>query len=293
MTLLRILAFAVLMLSVSLRGGVGETLQCTDGVEAMLRTSSPIQGELQVLEIRSKKPLIDIQAAWAGQTLQFWKEYGHYRALMGVDLSMEPKTYQLALSVVFEGGERVGCSLPVQVQEGQFVVQKLTVEPKFVELSNKDLERSRREARRQRSIFRSVTPERLWKGEFQLPNKGFKGSGNFGKRRVFNEQPRSPHTGEDFSAVSGTPIPAVQRGRVALADNLFFSGNAVIIDHGLGLYSFYGHMKTIAVKEGDVVEAGTILGEVGATGRVTGPHLHLTIRLGNARVNPRGLLKIH
>ena len=117
----------------------------------MLRTSSPVQGELQVLEIRSKKPLIEIQAAWAGQTLEFWKEYGYYRALMGADLSLAPKTYQLALSVVLEGGERVGCSLPIKVQKGQFVVQKLTVEPKFVELSKKNLERSRREARRQRS----------------------------------------------------------------------------------------------------------------------------------------------
>ena len=291
--MLRISALASLMLLASLQEAYTETLPCTAGVEAELRTSSPIQGELQVLEIRSRKPFIDIQAAWAGQTLHPWKENGTYRALMGADLSLKPKTYYLALSVVFEDGERVGCSLPIHVRDGEFVVQKLTVEPKFVELSKEDLDRSRRESRRQGKIFRSVTSERLWQGMFQLPLKGFKGSGAFGKRRVFNDQPRSPHSGEDFSAPAGTPIYAVQRGRVALADNLFFSGNAVIVDHGLGLYSFYGHMKTMAVKEGDLVEKGAVLGQVGATGRVTGPHLHLTVRLGRARVNPRDLLEIY
>jgi murein DD-endopeptidase MepM/ murein hydrolase activator NlpD len=212
---------------------------------------------------------------------------------MGVDLSLEPKTHHLSISATLANGERVGCSFPIDVQKGQFAVEKLTVEPAFVELSKKDLERSRRESRRLRAIFNSVTPERLWQGEFRLPLNDVEGSGNFGKRRIFNEQPRSPHSGEDFSAAAGTPIHTVQAGRVALADNLFFSGNAVVVDHGLGLYSFYAHMMTMAVEEGEFVKEGAVLGRVGATGRVTGPHLHLTVRLNRARVNPRDLLAIN
>jgi murein DD-endopeptidase MepM/ murein hydrolase activator NlpD len=292
MVLLRIFA-AGLTLLVSPHYGFAETHFCAAGVEVELRTTSPTQGELQVVTIRPERPIIEIRGGWAGQKLHFWKQDGVYRTLLGADLSQKTITFPLAVSVVFEDGERIGCSLPIDIQEGDFIVQKLTVEPKFVELSEDDLARSRREAQRQRRVFRSVTPERLWQGEFQQPLEGVEGSGSFGKRRVFNEQPRSPHSGEDYSAPTGTPIHAVQRGRVALADNLFFSGNAVIVDHGLGLYSYYAHMSTMDVKEGDLVEKGAVLGKVGATGRVTGPHLHMTVRLGHARINPHDLMKLN
>src|SRR5262249_34494202 len=115
---------------------------------------------------------------------------------------------------------------------------------------------------------------------------------NFGRRRILNGQPGSPHTGVDFPAVAGTPVRAAQRGRVVLAQELYFAGNTVVVDHGLGLYTFYGHLSSVTVKVDDVVELGAVLGEVGATGRVTGPHLHWGVTLNRARVNPLNLVAL-
>ena len=161
-----------------------------------------------------------------------------------------------------------------------------------VELSADDLARSQRESRELDRIFSSTTRERLWQGGFQSPVPGRKASGSFGKRRIFNNQPRSPHSGEDFSAPTGTPVLATARGRVALAKDLFFLGKTVILDHGFGLYSFYGHLSSLGVEPGTNVQSGTVIGKVGATGRVTGPHLHWGVRLGDARVNPMELLAL-
>jgi murein DD-endopeptidase MepM/ murein hydrolase activator NlpD len=119
----------------------------------------------------------------------------------------------------------------------------------------------------------------------------FKGS-NFGKRRVLNGHPGSPHSGVDFPAPTGTPVHAAQKGRVVLAEELYFSGNTVIVDHGLGIYTFYCHFSEIDAKVGDEVIAGTVIGKVGATGRVTGPHLHWGLQVQHTRVNALELLRV-
>jgi murein DD-endopeptidase MepM/ murein hydrolase activator NlpD len=114
----------------------------------------------------------------------------------------------------------------------------------------------------------------------------------FGTRSIFNGKPRNAHGGADFLSPGGTPIRAPNAGRIAVARDLYFSGNTVIIDHGLGLFSMLAHMSAIDVREGDVVKAGQVLGRVGATGRVTGPHLHWAVRAGGARVDPLSLLAL-
>jgi len=127
---------------------------------------------------------------------------------------------------------------------------------------------------------------------FQVPVEGAKDGRNFGHRRVFNGQPRAPHSGADLRAKSGTPIYAANRGRIVLAKDLFYSGNAVFIDHGMGLYTSYLHLSEIRVAVGDFVERGQLLGLSGATGRVTGPHLHWGVRILDARVDPFSLVRI-
>src|SRR5207253_1114123 len=115
---------------------------------------------------------------------------------------------------------------------------------------------------------------------------------NFGHRRIFNGQPRAPHAGADLRASTGTPIHATNRGRVVLAKNLFFTGNTVIIDHGLGIYTLYAHLSRIDVRVSQMVDEDEVLGLAGATGRVTGPHLHWGARIQGARVDPFSLLSI-
>ncbi len=167
--------------------------------------------------------------------------------------------------------------------------QHLTVDDRMVHLSKADLERTRRE---------SAQVERLWalqtRPRFTLPLTpplpGAAEGGNFGARRVFNGEPRSPHSGVDYKVAAGTPVLAVASGRVVLVGDHFFAGKSVYVDHGGGLISMVFHLSRILVEEGQAVATGQVLGKVGATGRVTGPHLHLGLRWQGARVDPALLL---
>ena len=180
----------------------------------------------------------------------------------------------------------------VEVREGHFAKENLTVKKQFVEPNPEQEARAAAETKRLREIYDSVTPERLWNGPFRVPLDGeFKGS-NFGKRRVLNGHPGSPHGGVDFPAPTGTLVHAAQKGRVVLAEELYFAGNTVIVDHGLGIYTFYCHFSEIDAKVGDEVVSGTVLGKVGATGRVTGPHLHWGLEVQRARVNALDIVKV-
>lgn len=262
----------------------------------MLRVSdgAPRQGDVLVVEVRSDHPLEVVEGFSGGEELFFW--YGSnarvYQALLGIDLHRRPGTSSVRVRAVPVSGAAVECRLELEVVDGDFPVQRLRVAPKFVQLSSEDLARAQREQRELNRIFASVTAERLWREGFEHPVSGFEASGSFGKRRVFNDEPRSPHSGEDFSAPAGTPVVSTARGRVVLAKELFFLGNTVIVDHGFGLYSFYGHLSSLGVSPGTLVESGATLGRVGATGRVTGAHLHWGVRLGDRRVNPMELLAL-
>ena len=298
----------MLLFALGTAARAAESVDCAKGVEVRLRlpgkegkaatkeaAPEAEQGRVVVVEVRGEPGLRELQATWVGQRLHFWQERSPavvYRALLGVDVEHKTGEFPLTLQARLAGGGRLACSALLRVEEGQFRLEELTVPPGFVQLSARDRERADRETKRLLEIFAGETLTRLWSGGFRLPLEAAEGSGNFGARRVFNQEPRSPHGGEDFSAPKGTPVFAAGRGRVVLAENFFFSGNTVVLDHGLGLYTFYGHLDTLAVKAGETVEAGTQLGTVGETGRVTGPHLHWAARLNRARVNPHELVEL-
>lgn len=278
---------------------------CGPGVTLKLSAPSSSQGSLLLLEVRSHKPLAEVSAEWNSKNVPFWQVRSREgtdsskvavtdlrQAILGVDLEKPPGTYPLVTHVQTTGGKPETCTLQIPVRAGKFATEKLQVGKQFVEPSPEQIQRANEERDKLRAIFDQITPEKLWDGDFRVPLDGVTTGGNFGKRRVLNGQAGSPHTGVDFPALTGTPIHAAQSGRVALAQELFFSGNTVVVDHGLGVYTFYGHLSEIDVKPGEELQSGQVLGKVGATGRVTGPHLHWGLTVERARVNPLQLVKL-
>jgi murein DD-endopeptidase MepM/ murein hydrolase activator NlpD len=206
--------------------------------------------------------------------------------LIGIDVDAAPGSQTAAMRLSFEDGHERPSAETIVVGTKQFPTTALTVAPGYVDLSPEDQARAERESRKIAAIYATLTPEMLWDEPFVVPIEGASGGRNFGHRRVFNGEPRAPHSGTDLRASTGTPVRAANRGRIVLAENLFFSGNAVFVDHGLGLYSVYLHLSRIDVRPGDLVERGRPIGLAGATGRVTGPHLHWGVRILDARVDP-------
>jgi murein DD-endopeptidase MepM/ murein hydrolase activator NlpD len=169
--------------------------------------------------------------------------------------------------------------------------QELTVEDSKVNLSEADRARAARERKRLAALWTRTGPVRFTL-PLGAPLDPLPTGRSFGRRRVFNGQPRSPHTGVDFSGAVGTPVQSAAAGTVVLADDLFFAGNSVLVDHGGGLITMYMHLDTVGVAEGETVDRGQIVGTVGATGRVTGPHLHFGVRWHGLRIDPMPLLGV-
>ncbi len=177
----------------------------------------------------------------------------------------------------------------VAIKDVKRPVQKLTVERKFVDPPAEVKDRIARDREKVRKALQTTLPERQWSLPMQRPVPGSVSS-QFGLKRVFNGQPRGEHRGLDLRGAQGTPIKACADGVVVLVDDLYFSGNTAYINHGEGVFSAYLHMSEANVKPGDVVKKGDVIGKVGATGRVTGPHLHLSMFAQGQPVDPLPLL---
>ncbi|RMF18809.1 MAG: M23 family metallopeptidase [Deltaproteobacteria bacterium] len=218
-----------------------------------------------------------------GKTIPGFVTGGLFNAYIGIDLDMKPGPHEIGFSFGDLRGRR-----SVTVKKRTFESESLSVASKYTDLDAATLERVKKERAALRKVFATITPKRLWYAAFVKPAEGALGS-PFGLRRVFNGQPRSPHAGVDIRAGAGTPVYAANSGRVAIARNLFFTGNTIVIDHGQGLYTIYAHLSRIDVREGQTVDRSARIGAVGATGRVTGPHLHWAAKLAGARVDPATL----
>jgi murein DD-endopeptidase MepM/ murein hydrolase activator NlpD len=217
-------------------------------------------------------------------SFEYNDEHKSWRALVGIDLETKPGTHTMRI----HSGGTVVDTMTLTIVPRAFPVRRLRVAPQFVEPPPQVIEQIALEGKMLEEVYARKSP-RQWTGAFVLPVNN-KPNSNFGTRSVYNGQPRSPHAGVDFSAGTGTPIHAANRGIIALAAPLYFTGNTVVMDHGNSLFSIFAHLSEFKVKQGDVAEQKTIVGLVGATGRVTGPHLHWSVRLNGARVDPLSLV---
>jgi murein DD-endopeptidase MepM/ murein hydrolase activator NlpD len=233
-----------------------------------------------------------VEGEWLGHSVLFFPNTDHsaWYALAGVDVESPPGPTSIKISIHLNG-EAHDVSAPVEIHPAHYRTGSLTVSPKFVEPGPKALKQINAESALKKKVFASSAAQPLWLGDFRAPVKA-PPTDSFGTRRMFNGKLASIHKGMDFRAPSGTPVLAGNSGKVILAQPLYYEGNCVIIDHGLGLMSFSMHLSRIDVKVGDSVAKGQRLGLSGATGRVTGPHLHWAIRWQGAMLDPAKLLRL-
>ena len=247
-----------------------------------------------VVTLESDAALASATADFEGRTsvLERGASPKVFRGLVGVDF--ESKTGPASLGFETEDlcGGRHEAARRIDVRSGKFSVETLKVAPDYVEPPASELARIHEDQEKVARVWKTGDAQRRWSGPFQLPVDAPVRENSFGSRRVLNGEPRSPHSGIDLAAHAGQDVDAPAPGRVALAEDLYFSGGTVILDHGAGLFTSYFHLSRIDVKVGDVVAGGDRIGAVGATGRATGPHLHWSAKIDGARINPLGLLHL-
>ncbi len=260
-------------------------LECPEGVA---------EGEPFFATVYSPRPMLSVRAHWLGKevVLTQYHHRGGYSAtaLLGLSLRERLKGSRFELRVVVRsasvhGVEETTFSHGIRRIGKSFPEERLTVSSRFSALSKSDQERIRREGRAVTAAKNVVNEQRFWQCPFVRPVPG-RITSVFGLRRFFNDRPRSPHNGVDFDAQEGEPVRAFSRGRVILADEHFYSGKAVYLDHGQGVVSMYFHLSRLLVDPGSMVEAGGVIGHAGATGRVTGPHVHFGLSVLGQLVDP-------
>ena len=253
-----------------------------------------VPGEIVRFDVVTDPEVRELHGTFQGAALTFsrslrgtgdaeWIAWG----VIPLDAAPGAATYRLTAKRAEGSSFTVAPTLPISAKS--FPEQRLTVGSKFVNPPKFALSRIAREKKRLGAIYARRTSLPPPASPFVRPVPG-EPTSEFGTRRIFNGEPRAPHPGIDLRAASGTPVLVAGPGRVALAEDLYFSGGTVIVDHGGGLFTVYAHLSKIDTKEGASVNGGDAVGLSGATGRVTGPHLHWGARVGEAIFDPRALL---
>ena len=251
---------------------------------ATLPRESAVPGGVKLLDVGASGATVP-QIEADGHRALVVDADGRWIAVIGIPLAAAPGTREVSL--LEAGGRR---QIRFRIHDKHYVTQALHVAPSQVDLSAEDLARVDRERiviDQALDRWSEQAPDAL---QFTQPVPGVRSS-SFGLRRLFNGQARNPHSGMDIAAPTGTPVLAPAGGEVVAVGNYFFNGNAVFIDHGRGLVSMYCHLSEINVKTGQHVSAGELLGKVGMTGRVTGPHLHWGLSLAHVWVDPALFLR--
>lgn len=256
------------------------TAGLAQGSSAILPRASLVPGGVLVLPIESSSvqaPIVTLN----GQRAMVLRSGGQWVAVVGLPLSEKPGH----AAVMVRDGAAAEKSVSFEITDKQYVTQSLKVAPGKVDLAQKDLDRVNIEVPHIKGVVATFSDKPPATLRLLQPIPGVRSS-SYGLRRVFNNEPRNPHTGMDIAAPTGTPVKAAADGKVIDTGDYFFNGNSVFIDHGEGMITMYCHLSAIGVKAGQTVKKGEVIGKVGKTGRVTGPHLHFGVALNATFVDP-------
>jgi len=260
-----------------------------DAIQLATDARSIRQGEVVVFTATTAQPAETMRARALDRDLATFRlDATRWQALLGIDIDTRPGSYEVSFEAT-SAGHTITATTELTIAAGAFGRRVLKVDNAFVNPSEPAIARITREAAELEQLWMQSEPRRLWDLSFVRPVPD-RANGAFGSRSIFNGQPRQPHGGADFLSPTGTPVHAPNSGRIVLARDLYFTGNTVVIDHGLGVFSLLAHLSVMDVHQGELVTRGQIIGQVGATGRVTGPHLHWGVRMNGARVDPLSVL---
>jgi murein DD-endopeptidase MepM/ murein hydrolase activator NlpD len=248
-------------------------------LDGVLPRTAAVPGGVVTLPIEGPATVTPV-VSFDGARAMVLRDGERWLAVIGIPLGTAPGRHQ---AVVRQGDATTRAAFDVAARE--YAVQKLTVPPGQVDLSERDLARVAAERERIRKALKTYSAEPPATLQLLQPAAGPRSS-SYGLRRFFNDQPRSPHTGMDIAAPSGSPVRAAAAGTAVDVGDYFFNGNTVILDHGAGFVTMYCHLSKIHVQQGQAVQPGDLIGDVGATGRVTGPHLHFGVTLNGTMVDP-------
>jgi len=260
---------------------------CLTARDVSFTPSPPRAGTLFRVHLPLARAASVTTARLAGEPLHFHTSGDGASAFAAVPVD---STGGLTLALLCTNGARVDVRVPTR--DGEYRLERLTVAPRFAAPPDSALQaRQRREAARAAEVSRaSHTTPRLFTEPFLVPRTTRITSG-FGGGRTFNGTVTSRHMGTDYAGAVGAPVRASNRGVVRLVDGFYLGGNVIYLDHGEGLVTAYLHLSRHRVAEGDTVARGQVIGDVGATGRVTGPHLHFIVRYGNVTVDPESVVE--
>ena len=252
-----------------------------------------VNGSPVVFRVTTPKPVKDLAGHWLGHQVDFTfdPKTKTWFAIAGASVETKPGSYPLELKAETTSGQAISFDKEILIQRQRYPRVMLKVPGRYTAPSPEEQHEIEQDKKIKEDAFKTLSAEREWQGSFAAPVQA-EISDVFGVQRVFNGTVQSTHQGLDFRVGPGTPIMAVNRGKVLLARPLFFEGNCVVLDHGQGLLTLYLHMSKFSVKEGDEVEKGQQLGLSGGTGRATGPHLHLAVRWQGVYLNPKTLLSL-
>ncbi len=256
-----------------------------------LQPQTPAPGGLLVITVAGARDGDRVEGEFDGQPLAFFlDDSGRMRSLAAIRTGRKAGAAALVVKVTPPGADTYAIGQPVVIQPREFEKQELSVDERYLRPPRSQRARIRAEQKAMAKLWRAKPTERKWRGKFIWPLQGEIASA-FGLKRIFNGRLRSRHWGLDIDGATGAPVKAIGNGTVVMVADRYYSGKTVVIDHGMKLFSMYFHFSEISVSEGQAVAQGDEIGAVGQTGRATGPHLHISVKLDNIIFDPVTLLE--